>query len=230
MEHGQKKIWLRRLPLISVLIFGLLSFYLFGEYFTLENLQNNHRAIFDIKHSYPLLSALFYIVFYAVATTLSLPFGTVLAILGGYLFGTYIGLAVVTTGATIGATSIFLISRYSLKGVIPKPLEKIYNKVKNNFEEDEVSYLMFLRLVPLFPFAVVNILPALFKVPLRVYILTTFFGIIPGTFAHTYLGSAFEEVQTLSGIISPKVINGFVLLGLLALLPIVFKKLKSKKI
>jgi uncharacterized membrane protein YdjX (TVP38/TMEM64 family) len=221
---------IRLLPLIIILILGVVLYQNFAEYFTLENLQNNKETIFEYKNNYAFLSALAFIAFYAMATLLSLPFGTVLAIFGGYLFGTFWGLIIVTIAATIGATGIFLISKYSLKGAIPKHMNKIYTKVQHNFEENEISYLLFLRLVPLFPFAVVNILPALFKVPTRIYILTTFFGIIPGTFAHTYLGNAFEEVNSLSRIISAKTISAFVLLGLLALVPILVKKYKAKQI
>jgi len=221
--------WKRRLPLLLVLTFSAFTYFMFADYFTLEALQNNKEQIFDFKNSMPLISALVFTVLYAFATALSLPFGTVLAILGGYLFGTFLGLFIVTVGATIGATAIFMISKYSLKGTIPKHLSGIYKKAKNNFEENEVSYLLFLRLVPLFPFAMVNILPALFNVPLRTYVLTTFFGIIPGTLVHTFLGSAFEEINSLSGLVSPKTLSAFAALGLLSLVPILLKKCKKKK-
>lgn len=219
----------RMLPLLLIISLGVVLYKYFGEYFTLEHLQNNKDVIFEFKNNNTLLSAFAFLLFYALATMFSLPFGTVLAILGGYLFGTLPGLIIVTIGATIGATGIFMISRYSLKDAIPKHMSKTYNKVKHNFEENEVSYLLFLRLVPLFPFAIVNILPALFKVPIRIYVFTTFFGIIPGTFAHTYLGSTFEEVNSLSGLISAKTISAFVLLGLLALIPIAIKRYKNKQ-
>lgn len=225
----KKQKLVRLLPLLIILLISTAIYCNFSEYFTLQVLQDNKDSIFAFKNSMPLISALIFTVLYAIATALSLPFGTVLAILGGYLFDVFHGLIIVTIGATIGATAIFLISKYSLKGAIPKNMSKMYEKAKVNFEENEISYLLFLRLVPLFPFTLVNILPALFNVSTRVYVLTTFFGIIPGTLAHTFLGSAFEEINSVSGLISPKTLLAFAALGLLSLVPIIFKRYKTKK-
>jgi uncharacterized membrane protein YdjX (TVP38/TMEM64 family) len=212
----------RKLPLIAILAFSVIVYFLYGEYFSLSFIQDQRENFVAYQQSYPMLTALLFLGMYAIATGLSLPFGTVLAILGGFLFGIWWGLLIVTLGATIGATAIFLVSKYSLKGVVPKRYEAPYNKVKKNFEENDISYLFFLRLVPLFPFALVNILPALFNVPTRIYIYTTFIGIIPGTFAHTYLGSAFSQITSLEGLISPQVISA-------SLIPIFIKWYKHKK-
>lgn len=219
----------RRLPLIAILAFSAVVYIFYGEYFSLAYLQQQREVFMAYKQANPLLSAGFYMLFYAAATAMCLPFGTVLAILAGFLFGAVWGVVIITTGATLGATAIFLISKHSLTGATPKKYNKIYNKVKVNFKENQVSYMLFLRLVPLFPFAVVNILPALFNVPTRLYVLTTFFGIIPGTFAHTYLGDAFISVTSLKGIVSPQVITAIALLGVLSLIPIFIKLYKNRK-
>lgn len=226
---NNKIIKSRRLPLIAILAFSVLVYVLYGEYFSLTFIQEQRESFLSYKQAYPALTAFLFLAMYSVSTGLSLPFGTILAVLGGFLFGIWWGLLIVTFGATIGATAIFLVSKYSLQGAVPKRYKKPYDKVKKKFEENEVSYLFFLRLVPLFPFALVNILPALFNVPTRTYIYTTFFGIIPGTFAHTYLGSALSEITSLKGLISPQVIGAIALLGVLSLLPIAIKLYKNHK-
>lgn len=218
----------KRLPLWGILTLSVLVYVFYGDYFSLSFIQDQRENIEALKNQNPYLSAVVYALFYATATAFSLPFGTVLAVLGGFLFGALGGLLVVTIGATIGATIIFLISKRALGGVVPKRYQKTYHKVKDKFEEDSLSYLFFIRLVPLFPFAVVNILPAFFDVKTRVYVFTTFFGIIPGTFAHTYLGDAFVEVESLQGLISPQVVTAIALLGVLAVLPIAVKYFRSK--
>lgn len=199
------------------------------EYLSFEYIQQNRDHLLELNSRHPLLFPLAFIGIYTASTALSLPFGTVLAVVGGFLFGPYIGLFHVLIGATLGATILFIIAENTAGDALEKKAGKFYHKAEKRFKENATSYMLFMRLVPLFPFAIVNILPALFNIPLRTYVWTTFIGIIPGTFAHTYFGQALSETTSIQNIVSKEMIIALCLLGGLALLPILIKQFKRKK-
>lgn len=196
---------------------------------TLETLKNNRDTVQSLYMQAPLLTSLAYIIIYAVVVAFSLPFGAVMTLMGGFLFGAIAGTLLTVIGATAGATGVFLIARSSLGATLRQRAGGFYQRIENNMTENAASYLLFMRLVPLFPFALVNIVAALFNVPLRVYVLTTFIGIIPGTFVFVNLGNQLGHINTLQDAISPQTLGALALLGVFALLPNLYTQLVKKK-
>ena len=133
------------------------------------------------------------------------------------------------SSATLGACVLFLIARSSLGSTLRDKASGFYDKFEAEMNENGFNYLLFLRLVPVFPFFIVNIVPALFNMRLSSYALATFLGILPGTTIYVNIGRSLAEIDSLSGLLTPQTIFAFVLLGLFALVPTAIKKFKSKK-
>jgi uncharacterized membrane protein YdjX (TVP38/TMEM64 family) len=140
------------------------------------------------------LAVLAYVILYAVATAVSLPAGAVITIAGGLLFGWVIGGSAAVAGATIGASLLFLIARSSIGGGLAAQAGPWLEKLSDGFRKDAFNYLLFLRLVPAIPFVIVNLVPAVLGMSLWSYVAATFIGIIPGTFAYSYVGTGLESV------------------------------------
>lgn len=221
---------LRFIPLI-ILVGCIAVAYVFGlhEYLSLESIQAQKDEFQDRIDGHPVLSPLFFVAIYAACVALSLPIATLLTLLGGFLFGLVQGTVLVVTGATIGATIIFLIAKTSLGTTLREKAGPFYEKIETNMKENAVGYLLFMRLVPLFPFVAVNVVPALFNVSLRVFALTTFFGIIPGSGVYVYFGQQLGSIESLGDLASPKVLLAFALLGVFALIPTLYTQLKNRK-
>ncbi|MCZ6589912.1 MAG: VTT domain-containing protein, partial [Alphaproteobacteria bacterium] len=170
---------------------------------------------------------------YTASTALAIPGALVLTIAGGFLFGTLWGTVWVVIGATAGASLLFLVARTALGEALRARAGPMLKKIEAGFGANAFSYLLSLRLLPIFPFFIVNVVPAFVGVPLRTFVLATVLGIIPGSFVFASvgagLGSAFEMVMepTLASAITPEIIIALVSLAILALLPIVWKKLKA---
>lgn len=209
--------------MLTIWLSGLL------DYASLESLKTHKDALQLLADEYPVLGPLAFILGYAVVVALSLPVASLLTLLGGFLFGSVWGTAAVVLGATAGATTLFLIARSSLGETLRQKAGPLYKRVAKDMEESHASYLLFLRLVPLFPFVLVNILPALFQVRLLTYIWTTVVGILPGSFIYVNLGTALGDINTLSDLISKQTLLAFGLLGVLALMPVMLKKMKGFK-
>jgi uncharacterized membrane protein YdjX (TVP38/TMEM64 family) len=158
----------------------------------------------------------------------------VLSITGGFLFGTVWGAVHSVLSATLGATLLFLIAKTSVGDPLRATAGPWLQKMQAGFQENALSYLLVLRLVPLFPFFVVNLVPAFLGVALSTYILGTFVGIIPGAFVYASvgagLGSLFEAGGTFSakGILTPQILMALIGLAVLALIPVVYKKRKRR--
>ena len=201
--------------------------YLFQDYL-LYRLNYFKEYAFIYQQSHPVQAALLFSALYTLSTALSLPIAVVLTLLGGFLFGKIWGTALVVISATAGATCLFLVARTSLGTFLKKKAGKWYLAIGQNIQDNAFSYLLFLRLVPLCPFFVVNILPALFQVPLRTFLITTFVGIIPGSFVYVNLGEELSHITRLNDLVSPNIIGALALLGMFALIPSFVKMIKSK--
>jgi uncharacterized membrane protein YdjX (TVP38/TMEM64 family) len=161
-------------------------------------------------------------------TGLSLPGAVILTLAGGFLFGAVGATFFVNIGATTGATLAFLTARYLLKDTVEQKFGKWLGPFQEGFAKNAFSYLLTLRLIPLFPFFVVNLVSGLTRVRLGTYVAATALGIIPGSFVYAYAGRQLGTINSLKEIASPNVIGAFVLLGLLALVPVVYKKYAAK--
>jgi uncharacterized membrane protein YdjX (TVP38/TMEM64 family) len=169
-----------------------------------------------------------FVLTYVAVTGLSLPGATILTLAGGFLFGALLGTLFVNLGATTGATLAFLVSRYLLRDWVEQKFGKWLGPVQQGFAKNAFGYLMTLRLIPLFPFFVVNLVSGLTRMNVGTYVVATALGIIPGSFVYAYAGRQLGTINSLKDIASPGVIGAFVLLGLLALVPNLYKKWSGK--
>ena len=225
----------RYLPLL-ILIAGLVAFFALDldRYVSFKALRENRVTLLTWVQNAGALAALTYMAVYAVAIAFSLPGGAVLSITGGFLFGAVWGTVYIVISATLGATALFLIARTALGDSLRTKAGPWLQKMEAGFQENAMNYLLVLRLVPLFPFFVVNLVPAFLGVSLSTYVVGTFVGIIPGTFVYATvgagLGSIFDAGGEFSakGILTPQILIALIGLAVLAFIPVVYKKLKAR--
>ena len=215
-----------RLVLLLAFVAAIGVFFALGghRYLSLETVQEHRDAL--LAYAQQNLAAALAIAFvvYVTATTLSLPGGLVLSLTAGFVFGRWVGTALVVVAATVGATLAFLAARYLFADAARRRLGTLGERINAGFTENAFSWLLFLRLVPVFPFFLVNVAPALSTVSLRTYVLATIVGIIPGTFIYVNVGQALGRIDSLSGLVRTEMLVAFSLLGLLALLPIAWRR------
>tara|TARA_B100000686_G_scaffold343348_1_gene424033 strand:- start:797 stop:1489 length:693 start_codon:yes stop_codon:yes gene_type:complete len=198
------------------------------RYLTFENLQAYKGDFLSYADAHPVLAPALYMGVYTVFVALSLPAAALLTLLGGFLFGKVWGTAFVVLSATLGAVIIFMIAQSSFGVALRERAGPLHKRIADNMQDNAAGYLLFMRLVPLFPFFLVNIVPALFNVPLRTYVWTTFFGIIPGTFVYVNVGQELSEVQQPGDIMTAELLAAFALLGFFALIPTLYKQWKGR--
>ena len=219
-----------KLAILAVFAGGIVAFFALGgqRYLSLETIKANRDALlaFADRHFVAALALAF--VVYAGAIALSLPGGLVLSLTVGFVFGRWVGTALVVVAATVGATLVFLAARYLFADAARRRLGALGARINAGFTENAFSYLLFLRLVPLFPFFLVNLAPAFTGIPVRTYVLATLIGIVPGTFVYVNLGQALGRIDSLQGLVSGDTLLAFGLLGLFALLPVAWKKWKAR--
>ena len=211
----------------SILI--ALFFYLdLGRHLTLESLKANRQLLLQYYAEHWLLMVTAFMAIYIIQTGLALPGATILSLSAGAIFGPWLGTLYAVTSASIGATIAFLMTRYLLRDAVLAKFGSKLEAINSELEQRGLNYLLFLRLVPLFPFFLINLAAGLTRLPLRSFVLGTFFGIIPGGFVYVNAGASLAQINSLADIASPRVLGAFVLLGLFALLPAVYIKIKSK--
>jgi uncharacterized membrane protein YdjX (TVP38/TMEM64 family) len=219
----------RWLPLLIIGGFMAAAYALgLHEQISLKLLQDNKEELLSAVAEHQIITALIFIATYIVFVALSLPAATLLTLSGGFLFGTWLGTLYTVMGATIGATILFYIAKTSLGAALREKAGGLYKRVEGNMKENAVGYLMFMRLVPVFPFFLVNIVPALFNVKPRIFILTTFFGIMPGSFVFVNLGKQLATIESLNDLASTQTLLAFALLGFFALIPTLYKQFKKR--
>lgn len=223
--------WRRFLPLL-LLAAGLVAFFALGLHhqLTLEALRQHRAAIGAWVEAHPVLSAAIFVVLYVAVVACSIPAASPMTLAGGFLFGTVEGGSLVVGAATIGATILFLAARTALADVFRARVGRRVAKMEEGFRANAFNYLLVLRLVPLFPFFIVNLAAGLLGVRLSTYVLATFIGIIPATYVYAGLGNGlgalFEKgaQPELSLIFEPRILLPLIGLSVLALLPVFFRK------
>jgi len=216
----------RWLPLVAVAV-GLGLGYAFGlhRYFSLAALREYDAGLTALVAEGPLRAAAAFVLLYVVAVALSFPGASFLTIAGGFLFGAAAGTALAWTGATIGATAIFLAARTSLGRLLADRAGSRLQRLRAGFQAEGFSYLMFLRLVPVFPFWLINLAAGLFGMRLATYVAATAIGILPGTFVFAYFGYSLGTVLQSGGSpLSIELFVGLALLGVLALVPALVRR------
>ncbi|WP_213272207.1 VTT domain-containing protein [Hyphomonas sp.] len=236
-ETGAKKpapLWVRLWPIYIILAgLGLALSQGWDEYLSLQSLSDNAVALDAMVRENLLLALAAYVLVYAAATAFMIP-GSALTIGGGFLFGLVLGTPATVIGATLGASILFFASKTSIGAVLREVAGPFLGKMQSGFAESPFSYMFALRLIPLFPFAAVNIAPALLGARYRDYAITTFFGIIPGTLAYTWIGAAVKGTLLEGGTpdigsLASNFLPAFVALGIVALIPAAYKKLFPRK-
>jgi uncharacterized membrane protein YdjX (TVP38/TMEM64 family) len=231
-----KKLIKRFLPLCVILL-GMAVIYFSGlyRYLSFDCLKFYHHNLKAYLPTHPVAVPILYILTYIVLTALSVPGAIFLTLLGGYLFPQPLSTIYVIFSATCGATLIFLAASTALADFLKEKAGPFLKKMEQGFQENAASYLLFLRFVPLFPFWIVNIAPAFFGVKLKTFVWTTVVGIAPGSFVFTLAGGGLEKIfesdQVLSihAIFNIQLKIALTLLGILALVPILIKKIKQHR-
>lgn len=226
----------RFLPLFVLGGGALLGFIFLREYLSLDTLRENREALLAWRDDNYLLAALAYVTAYVVVVAFSIPGAAFMTLTGGFLFGLVPGTLLTVFGATMGASCIFLAAKTSLGESLKERAGPWMEKFEKGFQENEISFLFLLRLVPALPFFVANLLPAFFGVSLFTYVWTTFLGILPGTAVYTSIGTGLGEIFAKGGDISlnvfadPAVWGPFAALTALAIMPIIIKKVRGKSV
>jgi len=208
---------------IGVAVAAFLYFDL-SRFLSLQALKDNRDYLLLFTETHSAVAAALFVLAYVAVTGLSLPGAVVLTLAGGFLFGAVLGTLFVNLGATTGATIAFLVSRYLLRDWVEQRFGKWLGPLQQGFAQNAFSYLMTLRLIPLFPFFVVNLVSGLTRMNIGTYVAATALGIIPGSFVYAYAGRQLGTINSLKDIASPGVVGALVLLGLLALVPNLYKK------
>jgi uncharacterized membrane protein YdjX (TVP38/TMEM64 family) len=218
-----------KLIVLALFAAAIVSFFYFdlGRYLSLDALKANRDSLLAFTDEHYGAAVGLFIAAYVVLTAASLPGAVILTLTGGFLFGSLIGTLYVNLGATTGATLAFLASRYLLREVVEAKFGKWVVPLQEGFARNAFSYLMTLRLIPIFPFFLVNAAAGLTRVPLVTYVTATAIGIVPGSFVYAYAGRQLGTINSLKEIASPNVLLAFTLLGLLALVPIIYRKRQS---
>jgi uncharacterized membrane protein YdjX (TVP38/TMEM64 family) len=234
-DHMPDTAKLKRFLPLLIIALALTAFFASGLYkkVSLDTLQQQHQALRDFANTHALLAPLMMALLYAALVAISFPGAGILTIVCGFMFGAIKGTGVVVCGATLGGVLVFLAARTAFGEVLRARAGPFLSKLQAGFERNAASYMMVLRLTPIFPFWLVNIAAPVFGVPLRTFAATTFFGIIPGTFVYASIGAgagallADGKSLSLQGVLfKPAVLIPISGLILLSLMPIALRKLK----
>jgi uncharacterized membrane protein YdjX (TVP38/TMEM64 family) len=202
------------------------------DYLSFAALARNREWLVGRVEELGVAAPVVFVLVYAVCTAFSLPSGLLLSTLGGFLFGTWWGGLSNVIGATLGATMIFLAAKTVLGDLLRARAGSLLQKLEAGFRENELSYMLVLRLVPLFPFWLVNLAPAFLGVRLSIFITGTFVGIIPGAFVFASVGTGLGAILDSGGtpdgsaLLQPRVLLSIIGLVVLALVPVVYKRFR----
>lgn len=236
-NKSQKKISALRLLPLAVLVVAAIVVFGFDlhRHLTFEVLRDNRAELLAWINGHFVVATAAFVAVYAAGVIFVPPSGSAMTVAGGFLFGAIAGASCVVVGATIGATLLFLVAKLSLGDFLRERAGPGIRKMEAGFRENELSYMLVLRLVPLFPFWLVNLAPAFLGVRLRTFVIGTFLGIIPGTVVYSIfgagLGSVFDSNKEISlkGVVTPEILAGLIGLALLSLVPVVYKRYRARR-
>ncbi len=240
MTAPKRRLSIRRAAPIAIIAAGAATgAFLLRDVISFETLRENREALLAWRDANYLSAALVYVAAYVAVVAFSLPGATVMTLSGGFLFGLAAGAGMTVIAATLGATAIFLAARMGLGDalharLVAKGGDGTLARMERGLRENEVSYLLLMRLVPAVPFFVANLAPAFLGVKPRNFILTTLFGIIPGTVVFTWIGVGLGEVFDRGGtpdlglFFEPRIIGPILGLAALAALPILIRAARGK--
>ena len=230
--------YLRVLPLVALAIVAVVAGYMFRDLLTFETLRDNREALLAFRDAHYAVLLAGFIAVYVAIVALSLPGAAVTSVTGGFLFGLVVGTAANAVSATIGASLLFLAVRWGIGEALTKKIETSEGRIKTirtALVDNEISVLLLLRLLPVVPFFVAILLPALVGVRFRNFVWTTALGILPGCAVFTSigvgLGGVFDRGQApdLSILWSPQILGPILGLAALSALPILIRGIRGKK-
>lgn len=219
-QQERKKNWPGKLALVLVVavLAGLFLLFDGQEYLSLSALKSSRQLLQDFYAEHQLLSITCYLILYILITALSLPGALIMTLGGGALFGLWLGLLLVSFASTIGATLAFLGARFLFQDSIQQQFGKKLAAINKGIEQDGAFYLFSLRLVPVFPFFIINLVMGLTSIRTKVFYLVSQLGMLPGTLVYINAGTQLGKIESASGILSPGLLLSFALLGLFPLL------------
>jgi len=220
----------KKLILLALIILGIALFHVLDlqQHLSLQSLKTNRDRLDMIYQENSVAVVIGFIGIYFLVVAFSLPGAMILTLASGAIFGPIVGTLTVNIGATLGAIVAFLVARLILRDWVHKKFGNKLEPINKGLSENAISYILFLRLVPLFPFFLVNLVSGLTQVRLSVYFFGTMIGIIPGSFVYANAGSNLARIESLSDISSPGVLGALILLGLFALIPTFHHRYKKK--
>ncbi len=232
---ARRSLYLRMTPILILALGLAMAFYYdLHTLFTFEALRENRLSVIDWKQDNYTLTIFAFVAAYGIITAISLPGATWMTIAGGFMFGAVEGGLLVLLGATVGATVVFLAARHAFAGYFRAKVGSFIFSMEKGFRDDAISYLLVLRLVPLFPFWLVNLVPAFLSISTPAYIVATFFGIIPGVYVYASLGSGLGNIFDQGGepdisiIWSLEILLPLLGLSALALVPVIYRKFLAR--
>lgn len=213
--------------ILAALLLGAIgAFYLFDlkSYFSLDLLKANRDRLLAFTEKHYVTAVVLFILTYIAQTAFSLPGAALMTLTGGFLFDSVPAALYVNIGATTGATLAFLSARYLLRDWVERQFGHRLGAFQEGFARNAFNYLLTLRLIPLFPFFLVNLLSGLTRVNAGTYVAATALGIIPGSLVYTFAGRQLGTINSLGELASPRLLLAFTGLGLLFLMPIAYKR------
>jgi uncharacterized membrane protein YdjX (TVP38/TMEM64 family) len=242
----------RWLPLIVIVVLSVAAIAIgWNQNISFETLVRNNEAVHVFIRDNRLAAVAIYVAIYVVAIALSLPGGLVMTMTGGFLFGGLLGGAATVVGATAGAVILFTVARSAFGGHLTRWAGPLAEKLAAEFRADAFHYLLFLRLVPVFPFVLINLVAAIVGVRLATFVAATGIGIIPGTFTFAFLGAGLDSaIRAQAAVynaclasgrtdckldfdfkaaVTPELLGALAALGVLALIPVAVKRIRARR-
>jgi uncharacterized membrane protein YdjX (TVP38/TMEM64 family) len=220
----------RSILLAAVLLSAAIFFWLdLGRFLSLSSLKEHRHTLqnYYSLHAFRMMAAFFLL--YVIQTALSLPGAAVMSLAAGAIFGTMTGTFLAVISAAIGATAAFLVTRYIAGDAVTRIFGARLEKLDRELDERGFNYLLFLRLVPLFPFFLINLAAGMTRISLRTFFTATLIGIIPGAFVYVNAGASLAEIDSLSSIATPRILGSFILLAIFSLIPAVYNRIRRDK-
>jgi uncharacterized membrane protein YdjX (TVP38/TMEM64 family) len=226
-----KNMQVKRFLPISILLIGLFIAFIFGgaDYISLETIRTNKEELKQFIQAKYTTSVIIFIFIYVVTTACSIPGAAILSLLGGYLYGVSLGAMFSLTGATIGACALYFAARTALGDTLKSRAGPAIVNMQDGFKKNSFSYMLFLRLVPVFPFFLVNLVPAFLQVRFSTYFFASVMGMAPGAIAFALTGVGLDKILLkgdnvdISILVTEELMFGLIGLGVLALFPVFYK-------
>jgi uncharacterized membrane protein YdjX (TVP38/TMEM64 family) len=223
-SRGATRRW-PKVALAALAVVALVVFFAFDgpSYLSLDAIKLQRDALLSFTEAHYAQALVIAFCAYVAATSFGIPSGTLFALLLGFLFGRWVATGLIVIGGTIGASLLFVTVRYLFADAIRRRFGSRAKRIEDGFTRNAFSWMLFLRLTPMVPYFLVNLIPTVTGIRLRTYALATLIGIIPVTFVFTNLGQTLGRIESTRDLLSPETLTALALLGVLALIPVVLR-------